>query len=268
MGSLRKSFSLLVLLICVVSSLIMVKPTFAQSIPTPSVPEFTLKLVGPPYLLNTTYSLDPNTGQIVANIGYTNPYSALEINVKNQPFVKPFEGGYGNLYYNVRIKDHNATDNWVEAYNPNYFFPTQSNDSDYTNVGGSIEDYNFVGSLIGRQIDIQVEAMLGGIFRKSLAFGSGYEFRGATSGWSNTQTISIPPNTPLTTPTTSPSASLSPTQNATESPNQSGSERGVLFGLDLEQLAIIILGVIVAFLLGVVAVLLLKIKSKKKTLVQ
>ena len=38
----------------------------ASGIPKPSVPEFTLELVGPPFHVNTTYSLDPNTGQIVA----------------------------------------------------------------------------------------------------------------------------------------------------------------------------------------------------------
>jgi hypothetical protein len=238
----------------------MAKSAFAQTptpssvpIPTPSVPEFTLKLVGPPYLLNTTYSLDPNTGQIVAKIGYTNPYSALEINVKNQPFVKPFEGGYGNLYYNVRIKDHNATDNWVEAYNANYFFPQQSNGSAYSDVGGSIEDYSFVGSLAGRQVDIQVEAMLGGIFRESPAFASGYEFRGATSVWSNTQTIGIPANTPLS-PT--PPSSSSPTLTSTPTPVSSAPDSSLLL---ITTIAL----VVIAFLMVVIIFLLLYIRKRR-----
>ncbi len=210
MGSFSKGFTLILILIMSLSSLIMVKHVFAQLTPTPSVPKFTLKLVGPVYLQNTTYSLDSNTGQIIAEIGYTNPYSALEIDVKNQPF----DSSYGNFYYNVRVKDHNATANWVEAYNPNYFFPQQSNGSSYSDVGGSIEDYNFVGSLVGRQVDIQVEGMLGGIFRSSPAFASADEFRGATSGWSNAQTISVPANTPLS-PTSLPS---SPTSMPTVAP--------------------------------------------------
>ena len=61
-------FALLVLF-----SIFIVEIAFAQSVPKPSVPEFTLELVGPPYYQNTTYSLDPNTGQVVAEIGYTNP---------------------------------------------------------------------------------------------------------------------------------------------------------------------------------------------------
>jgi hypothetical protein len=180
--------------------------TDASGIPKPSVPEFTLELVGPPYYVNTTYSLDPNTGQIVAKIGYTNPYSALKINVKNQPF----SDSYGDLYYNVRVKNHSVTDNWVEAYRVAHFFPKQSNDSDYTNVGFSIQGYNFIGTLAGCQVDIQVEAMLGRIGRVSTSIG-GYGFIGETSGWSETQTISIPANTPLS-PTPSPSTSPSQSQ--------------------------------------------------------
>ena len=177
--------------------------TDVGGIPKPSVPEFTLELVGPPYYVNTTYSLDPNTGQIVAKIGYTNPYSALKINAENQPF----DSSYGNLYYNIRVKNHSATDNWVEAYQAWNFYPQQSNDSDYTNVGFSIQGYNFIGTLAGLQVDIQVEAMLGRMGRVSTPIG-GYGFIGETSGWSETQTISIPANTPLSpisTPSTSPS---------------------------------------------------------------
>jgi hypothetical protein len=241
----------------------MVKPSLAQtptaspvSIPTPSVPEFTLKLVGPPYVQNTTYSLDTNTGQIVAKIGYTNPYSALEINVRNQPFVKPYEGAFGNLYYNVRIKDHDATGNWIEVYNANYFFPIQEDDSDYTNVGGSIEDFNFAGSLVGRQVDIQVEAMLGGIFRSSPAFGSGDEFRGAVSGWSSTQTISIPANTPLSPTPTSTSSSTPPNSTSTPTPTSTPS-----IGIVAQYQSVVV--ILVILLLAVTTGFLIYFKKRK-----
>ncbi len=233
-----KVFSILLITILAVSSLMIVESAFAQTTPKPSVPEFTLRLVGPPYLLNTTYSLDPNTGQIVANIGYTNPYSALEINVKNQPY----DSTYGNLYYNVRIKNHNATDNWVETYRANYFFPTQSNGSDYTNVGGSIEDYYFAGSLVGRQIDIQVEAMLGGIFRKSPAFSSGDEFRGETSGWSSTQTIDIPANVPITSNSSPSPSSTLPNISPTSPPDSVSADLAV--NLAVVAIAILVISVV------------------------
>ena len=145
------------------SGFVMVDSVLAQSNSKPSVPEFTLELVGPPYYQNTTYSLDPNTGQVVAEIGYSNPYSVLKINVENQPF----DSSYGNLYYNVRVKNHSAIDSWVEVYYVWNFYPQQSTDSDYTNVGFSIEGYSAMIALAGYEVDIQVEAMLGVIDRVS-----------------------------------------------------------------------------------------------------
>ena len=68
-------------------SLIMVKPASAQTAPTPSAPQFTLQLVGPPFILNTTYSLRTLIlDKFEPNIGYTNQYSQLEIAVNNQQF--------------------------------------------------------------------------------------------------------------------------------------------------------------------------------------
>ena len=184
----------------IMSGLVIVGSVFAQSIPKPYVPEFTLDLAGPPYYQNTTYSLDPNTGQVVAEIGYTNPYSVLKINVKNQPF----DSSYGNLYYNVRVKNHSATDSWVDVYYVWNFYPQQSTDSDYTNVGFSIEGYSAIIALAGCEVDIQVEAMLGVINRVTTKPIGGYGFTGETSGWSESQTISIPENTPLNPVPTSP----------------------------------------------------------------
>ena len=70
MGSSGKSFALTLVLIMAISSLslMIIKPAFAQTF-TPSVPQFTVQLVGPPAIVNTTYSLDQNTGKIVAQIG-------------------------------------------------------------------------------------------------------------------------------------------------------------------------------------------------------
>src|SRR5208283_4947534 len=83
MSGISKSFSLLLILILAVSSLTIKKPAFAQ-FPTPSVPEFTVQLVGPSVDVPTTYSLNQSSGQIVAQIGYTNEYSNIVITIKNQ----------------------------------------------------------------------------------------------------------------------------------------------------------------------------------------
>ncbi len=127
MSNLTKSFSLLIILVLAASIVIIVKPSSAQTatsmpsnIPIPVRPEFTLQLIGPPFVENTTYSLDPNTGQIVANIGYTNPFSIVEIIIKNQPFT-PFNDNQGNpisMFYNVQVAVHNQTDSWISLYDP------------------------------------------------------------------------------------------------------------------------------------------------------
>jgi hypothetical protein len=217
MNRTSKDFALFIILIIAISNLsLIVKPAFAQSIPKPSVPEFTITLVGPPYTVNTTYSLDPNTGQIVAKIGYYNQYSYIVLTIKNQPFT-PFNDSKGNqisFYYNVQTKGHDLSGNFVQLYNTynggNY--PTQRTESDYTNISLPVGEMSATSL-----VDYQVQAMIGYIqpqFKSGLL--SGYVFVGQTSDWSSTQTLSIPASTPLTS--TSPSATLSPTPYVVEFP--------------------------------------------------
>ena len=213
MGNFGKSFSLFLILLLAISSLIMAKPAFSQiPIPTPSftcsppsVPVYTVQIVGPPYIQPTTYSLNSSSGQVVANIGYTNEYSYVVVTIKNQPFT-PFNDPQGNpigFYYNVQIKNHNTTDDWLLVYPAYNGYPTQSTDSDYTNLSIA------VASLAGTQTDIQVDANIGYIGREVLgATNVPYVFVGLTSGWSNTQTVTIPANIPLS-PTPAPSSSTS-----------------------------------------------------------
>ena len=206
-----KGLTLIVILILTVSSLIMAKPAFAQTptptpIPAPSVPEFTIQLVGPPVTVNTTYSFDSNTGQIVANLGYTNPYSFVVLTIKNQPF----NPSYGSLYYNVQIKNkYTPNENWTVVTYDDVPNPTQTTDSDYTNISLSVEGQWGVHSLSGTQTDIQVQAMLGNFYNENNGFTEGSVFTGVTSPWSSTQTVNVPANTPLS-PTPAPSSSTSP----------------------------------------------------------
>jgi hypothetical protein len=219
MECLSKSLSLLIILFLAVPSITLIKTTFAQEIPAPSVPEFTVQLVGPAFKRNTTYSLDSNTGQIVANIGYTNEYSYVVLTIKNQLF-SPSEG---SLYYNIQIKNQNTSyKNWtVVTYDgPN---PNQTIDSAFTNISLRIEGQRGVQSLAGTQTDIQVQAMLGDFYYgHSGGFFGGWEFSGKTSGWSNTQTINVPANIPLnSTPT--PSSTTTPNSSNTPSPTSAPS---------------------------------------------
>ncbi len=232
---------------------VLVDSASAQSIPIPSVPEFTANLVGPPYIVNTTYSLDQDTGKIIPELGYTNQYSFLNITIKNQPyspFINPNTGLTLKLMYNVRIKPHNETDSWIEVFNPyNDGYIVQSN-SDYTTISLSIEGQpdSPLGSITGIQADIQVEALIGVVTgHLTLPTNGGFPslspvFNGTESGWSNTQTIEVPANT-LSEP---------PTPPATNYPS-------ISFLLVTNAISLIV----IAILLAVIIALLLLLRKRK-----
>ena len=267
MGSSNKTFALILTLTIAISSLslITIKPSYAQDatpapsptpLPTPSVPEFTGQLVGPSVDVPTTYSLNQSSGQIVAQIGYTNEYSALNITIKNQPFTHYLSDYYGNiiqLMYNVRIKPHNG-DNWVEVYSPYNAYPIQSN-SDYTTISISIEGQmdSPLGAIAGTKSDIQVEALIGYIHVVVIGFSTPWVFNGTESSWSNTQTLSIPANIPLS-PTPAPSSSpLTSTETATSTAASSS----------LISFLLLISTIVIAILLAVIIVLLLLTRKRK-----
>jgi hypothetical protein len=253
MGSMSKVFALFFILIMVTSglSLLMVKPAFAQSIPTLSVPEFTIKFVNASYSVTTanSYTGQSETQQISNN--------SIEITIKNQPFDYSNSGLAYQIYFDVRIKPHFTNiDNWTEVYSLEnltssqvnekgvFYFaeyispdsPPQSNSS-YTVItfpvlptdlygasGYDIQRYYsgeegqegryfaFLSAIpSGGQLDFQVEALvghgsqmwviqhpfyptIGGYFAPATAYDS-------TSGWSNTQTVTISETSPTSTPT-------------------------------------------------------------------
>ena len=248
-----------IIVILAVSSLIMIKTAYAQTIPKPSAPTFTVQLVGPSFTRNTTYSLDSNTGQVIANVGYTNQYSYLVLTIKNQLF----EPSYGSLYYNIRIKNQNTPyENWTVVTYANSPNPKQTTGFDFTNLSLTIDGQWGLNSLAGTQTDIQVQAMLGDFYygHSTPPITSGFMFTGVTSDWSNTQNVIIPANTPLSStnspspssPTLAPTSSPIASQNPAATPDQPDTQWGVLFGLDWEQIAILLLGVVVVLLVVVV----------------
>lgn len=262
MAGLCKYLAVWLVVIFAVSSMLIVLPTNAQSIPKPSVPQFTLSLVGPAYVVPTTYHLDQSTGQIVADIGYTNQYSAVVITIKNQPY----DNTYGSLYYNVRIKNHEWNDSWLYPLD-NLFrmfqtYPTQSTDSDYTNITLTIQSNSL---LVGVKNDIQVEAMLGNIGRHQeysdtgQYLGAPYVFNGQTSDWSSTQTISIPANVPLDSTSPNPTIPETSTPTSPTSTNGNSSE-----GIDSIPLTTFVL-VVVIFVLIIAVLSLVLFRRHRKT---
>ena len=264
MGSVSKSFPLLLVLILAVSSLIMATPAFAQSVPTPSVPTFTVQPVGPSYTVPTTYSFNQSSGQTVANIGYIIEFPNVEVTIKNQPFTPTLNdnGGETSFYYNIQIKAHNETDNWIDLYSANITnsYPQQSYDSDYTNisipvVNGQIDEG--IAIPVGAQTDIQVEALIGNIY-SYLDFRTNpspiiFSFVGETSGWSNTETVTVPANVPLS-PIPAPSSS---TSTLTPTPTLTSVSSASYASLLLIAL------VVIAFLLAIIIFLLIYMRKRK-----
>lgn len=265
MGKTRQIFALVLILTMASQVFVLtVKPASAQTIPTPSVPTFTVQPVGPPIIVNTTYSLDPNTGQIVPNLGYTNQYSGIKIIIKNQAF-KPYNDSSGNLvtlYYNVRLKIHNETA-WVTLYDPDAgdapvsISPT----SDYTNVSYNMNSGPGSPIPVGTtQIDIQVDAYIGYIQKEPAnnIYGFAWGFIGQKSNWSDTQTITLPANVPLSlTPTQSPTTTA-PTQMPT-STAASGSPSTSFW-----QITSTISLIVIAFLLAIIVALLLYVRKRNR----
>jgi hypothetical protein len=172
--------------------------TEPTSIPKPSVPEFTVKLVDNSYDVpaKTTTEIDQYTGkEVVTTIpGYHVKNKSIEITITNQP-LSPYtdvDGYEVNLYYNIRVKGHFGEE-WTaptsfQGYNPISRIPVYSS-SGYTVVTCSANYPDYA------QLDFQVEAFAGHNYWDSIPghpLGIYSAFKvDATSGWSETQTITI-----------------------------------------------------------------------------
>jgi hypothetical protein len=175
MESFNKALATILTVILIVSSLLIVPIGNAQSILSPSEPEFTVTLQS-----NNT----------------------ILLKIKNQPFTPySINSTEINLYYRVRTKLHNAGDEaWYERYggfDSNYGFakeyPKQS-DSEYTNLSLSLFPTNPLIDINDGKWDIQVKAQIGNISLVDSELGFTYwVFDGKKSDWSN-QTITISPS--------------------------------------------------------------------------
>jgi hypothetical protein len=181
MHCLSKGFLFVLILVIAIASLslLLIKPASGQSIPTPLVPEFTVKFVG-------TFS--------IPFIGYSLP--TVNITIKNQPFT-PYTDQHGNkinLYYIIQWKE-NSSNSWQQTQ-----IPLNESNSNYTETNlGLIRSE--APSPTG-QVDFQVEAVIGYITYNSGSVPQGEyippAYIGEFSGWSNTQTVAVPENSALT----------------------------------------------------------------------
>jgi hypothetical protein len=219
MAKMGKYISLFLVVILAISILIFVNPSDAQSIPKPSVPEFTVRSVDNSYDVPTTTSIDPYTGKTITNQGYHVEKISTELAIKNQPFT-PFKLNVDgdnktiNLFYNIHIKGH---------YSPNWNYYQRYNGS---SDGNLIQDYGSsyttvpINEYMPKEgaLDIQVQAMVGyevGVISSVPgAPGTARVIRGENSGWSNIQTVTVPTSSFVTTtPTSTELPNVGPTSS-------------------------------------------------------
>ena len=219
-----KLVALMLFALLALSGFVMVGSVSAQSIPKPSVPEFTLKVVAHPFDVPPTYEEDPYTGeQVLTEEGYHVENKSIEVTIKNQPFSSYVDvnGNSIGLYYNITVKGH-YEDAWDYCFGNPYRGLLNASGSDYTiismpigyHVTVPLGGYPLEGIDVGDQVDFRVQAQIGyysksytGMFAPVPGGDFYYVFAGETSGWSETQTLTIGESQ---TPSPEPAPSVEP----------------------------------------------------------
>jgi hypothetical protein len=217
MDSISKSLSLLLIVVLLIaSSLLIIQFADAQTIPKPSVPEFSLQYADHSYDMppKTTSTFNPYNNKTTENTipGYQVQNFTIDLKIRNQPIPSMIDGNKSFLLFNIRLKGYYGT-NWVYPYGYGTIdsYPVQS-DSDYTVISIPATIYN-----VGDEIDFQMQAILAYGYNHSLTavypvYVYDYEAV-ASSDWSPVQTIAIPSISSVT-----PTESL-PNMGPTSPPN-------------------------------------------------
>jgi hypothetical protein len=141
----------------------------------------------------------------------------VQLVIENQPFVPP--DNLTSFEYNVRYKGH-SQENWTEisidSTAQNFLYP-QNTSSENTSISlylseNQIEaqEYGFIYSQGYGQIDFQVEAVIA-TSHPFAPHGNTGTWTYETSGWSETQTVTIPASSTFASPSPSPTVPEFPT---------------------------------------------------------
>jgi hypothetical protein len=200
MDSVSKGFAVFFVLIMAISSLslLMVKPSRAQSIPKPSVPEFNVTLYDSSYDIPSSVTTNPYNGQHTTTPAKHIEARTLVFTVHNQAFTPCQTKDANNnvydvkLYYNLRFKGHfDQSQDWDVLFGPNFGYIQPSSgpqtvyiaNGSYTSQELDVSPWS-VSFPADAQVDFQIEALIGYPSAPLV-------FSGQESGWSNTQTVAI-----------------------------------------------------------------------------
>ncbi len=226
--------------------------TMLPSIANPAIPEFAVKFEANPYDVSPIYGIDRYTGKNVTVEGcYHVENESIVVTIKNQRSPGYFYGTNYYLSFGIRVKGH-FEDYWTSSYS------IDQSTSEYTVFSKPIEPNDYPP---GAQIDFQAQTnvvhnyqffvdavppwTLEGHFETRIA-------TDGTSGWSNTQTITLPEPSPAPTLAPTPTFSPNPTLYPSPTPN---STSGVQTENLTPTLAIIGLAIGVSIILGLLAYL-------------
>jgi hypothetical protein len=208
MGSTSKTLALILIGLMAISSasLLAVRPANGQTqpIPTPSVPEFSVKYVDNSYYAPTSTTITDQNGNFRVVQGYVEN-KTFEFTIQNQAFT-PYTVLYNtsqtvvSLMYNIRMKPHSSNDSWVYMTHLSDGYLSQS-------VGNStiasypVDQLFPSGIPYNSLVDAQVQALIGNVHRYNIV--ASWTFNGTESDWSSTQTVTIPASSPSPTSTSS-----------------------------------------------------------------
>jgi len=209
MNHINKVFALVIIISATMATLIVIAPSLCakSETPVPSLPSCDVTLQGPwPKYVPPVYEVNPSTGKTtMIKDGYTVYEKWLQVRMAPMQIFMPYnnsEGQMVNLFFNLRWKDHQDTV-WQSldqvVAKEYYLFPSSSQESPTSPVGGVFVSFGFIGSdILGSypearvpdvdQIDFQVEAFIGYYLMDSeggyVLDGEGTPiFVGQSSGW-------------------------------------------------------------------------------------
>ena len=239
MAGMYRTCALGLVAIFVLSSMIMVESASAQTIPKPSVPEFTLKFVDSSTYIQPVYGTDQYTGKsVITQEGYYQQNKSIIVTITNLPFTKALQDQNLTLFYQIEYKGSYG-EYWSNlnqtSWNSIYQVSEGKRSLAYPNAPYSIVTlgfkgnngsapygvYNFIEDIpVDGQVDFRLRALIG-YFTKVYEYDKYvpgipggdptdpiphyYAFTGETSDWSNTQTITMSESSSSPTPSpTSP----------------------------------------------------------------
>jgi hypothetical protein len=258
------------IVVLIVSGVIVAGIGVSSALQTPSAPEFTVHFVDNSYDVPPKYAVSGYTGQNeIVEAGYHIQNKSIVVTIKNQLFVsyRNENNSLVSLSYCINVKGHFKDWNQLSGV-----FSPLSSEKEYTVTYIGLSSNNGSGSYAklwddsssgldnGGQVDIRVQAVIGystTIYGTPspldyLFGGDGTPshhdvFTGEYSSW-HTETLTIPAAGTSHSSSSSTAATSQPTTTS-----QQGNGKGAMFGLDLEQIAIIVLIGFVAGLVVVVA---------------